>query len=147
MIGFDAYFLNNPTKCFFSSSCASFTGYYSYDYYGLSNTNTLYSIKVPLIQGQLAAGVLMLVSCMIYMVIFAVTAYRVSRSAQLSTVPKAPTGYVPQPVHPGHGHGHGHIPVGNIVQPPPANPAINPPRNELICPNCRSRFSVAHQRH
>ena len=80
VIGFDGYFLNNPTQCFFSTSCSSLG--YSYSWYGLSNTDTLYNIKVPLIRGQLATGVLMLVSCMIYIVIYALTAYTVSRSTQ-----------------------------------------------------------------
>ena len=80
VIGFDGYFLNNPTQCFFSTSCSSLG--YSYSWYGLSNTDILYNIKVPLIRGQLAAGVLMLVSCMIYIVIYALTAYTVSRSTQ-----------------------------------------------------------------
>ena len=47
VIGFDGYFLNNPTKCFFSS--CSYYWYSSFqDQYG---TDSLYSIKVPLKRG------------------------------------------------------------------------------------------------
>ncbi|CAF4305072.1 unnamed protein product [Rotaria socialis] len=81
VIGFDAYFLNHPTYCFFSSDCNSWYSSSSsnYDPYGLSNNSTLYGIKVPIVQGQLAAGVLMLVACVIYIIVYAVTSYRVRK--------------------------------------------------------------------
>jgi hypothetical protein len=173
VIGFDAYFLNNPTQCFFSNDCSTYTysGYNSnsysysntYNNYGLSNTDNLYNIKVPLTKGQLAAGVLMFVSSIIYIIIYAITSYRARKHSQFGNGPSVPvvvmppsTQYVPsvvsststQYVHP-----------VVIPTPVPVNPLVPPPSNRpvesdtnltpvkipLICPNCRSRFQVSTQ--
>ena len=145
VIGFDAYFLQNPTLCFFSSNCLPY--YYSYGVYGLADSATLYNIKVPLIIGQLTAGVLMFVSCVIYIVIFGVTVCRVSNSIHFQggsvaqgIVAPAPSGYIPPP--PPMNYNYGPPPMGYPVRPPPANSPAHRSKNQLICPNCRSTYLV-----
>jgi hypothetical protein len=184
VIGFDAYFLNNPTQCFFSNDCSTYTysGYYSNSYsyntaynYDLSNTDNLYSIKVPLTKGQLAAGVLMFVSSIIYIIIYAITNYRVRKHSQFGNGPSVPvvvmptsnqyvrpvviptsTQYVRPVVIPTSTQ---YVPQVVIPTPVPVNHPVPPPSNRpvesdtnstpvkipLICPNCRSRFQVSTQ--
>jgi len=125
VIGFDGYFLNNPTQCFFSNTCTSDEFFDSTELY---NTDTLYSIKVPLIKGQLAAGVLMFVSSMIYIIIFVITNYRVSKG------PSAPVASYANP------------PVTSSYNPPVETyTASTAPNNEIICHNCSSKFQIATQ--
>jgi hypothetical protein len=162
VVGFDSYFLNYPTQCFFSSDCSSFiySYSYSYDFYGLLNNSNLYGIKVPLIKGQLAAGVLMFVSCVMFIIIFAITSYRVQKATVLQDGPPVPVAiisppvqYVPPYMNPTNGKSLDENPV---IQPPaihpvapPYNPPVDPPmssvtaKNQLICPNCRTRFQVS----
>jgi hypothetical protein len=165
VVGFDGYFLNNPTQCFFSSSCSLYIyssyGYvFTYDTYGLTNTTTLYSVKVPLIKGQLAAGVLMFVSCVFYIVIFAVSNYRVNKVTVFQSDPSMPVTIVHPPppygslyANPINGKPVDEIPVipSSAMAPaiPPYQPPTEPPtssvatKHQLICPNCRSRFQVS----
>lgn len=161
VIGFDGYFLNHPTQCFFSDLCTKYI-YSSYSNYAddLSNNSSLYAIKIPLIGGQLAAGVLMFISCVVFIIIFAITNYQVGKATTLQNVPPVPIAvvppsaqYVPLYMNPTYGK-----PVdGNpVIQSPairPATPLYNPadepsissvgPKNEVICSNCRSRFAVS----
>ncbi|CAF3402627.1 unnamed protein product [Rotaria socialis] len=154
LVGLDAYFLNNPTQCFFSNSCnsdssSSYSGYY------LSNYTTLYEIKVPLVKGQLAAGVLMFVSCMIFIVIFAVTSYRVKKVMHYQNY-SAPTGGMPLTHQQGPYSTNQKYAVplnAGYATPSTINPPIashpgahiqprTPPMNHIICPNCQSMFEV-----
>jgi len=153
VIGFDGYFLKNPTQCFFSNTCTSSEFFSTSDLY---DTDTLYSIKVPLIEGQLAAGVLMFVSSVIYIIIFAITNYLISKdpSVPVAIIPTS-TQYVP----PFMNSTYGTTSDGNLVNQSCVNlPATHPynppvetytkstaPKNQLICPNCRSRFQIATQ--
>jgi hypothetical protein len=155
VIGFDGYFLNNPTQCFFSNDCI---GYYYYS--SQDNTNNLYTIKVPVTKGQLAAGALMLVSCIIYIFIFALTSYRVGTATQIPNGSSVPVAILSQPP-PYQKSTHGIISTKNPVNQSNVNPPIPPPyiapvpvetptnsivpKNQLICPNCRSRFQIAPQ--
>jgi hypothetical protein len=153
VIGFDAYFLNNPTQCFFSNTCTSDEFFTSSDLY---NTNTLYSIKVPLIKGQLAAGALMFVLSVIYIIIFAITNYRISKnpSVPVATIPIS-TQYVPPFMNATYGTTSSENPVNQSYnnQPiaPPYNSAVETytkstvPKTQMICHNCRSRFQIATQ--
>ena len=59
--------------------------------YDLSNYNTLFYIKIPIIKGQLTAGVLMFVSTVVYIVIFIVTVYRMSKTFQVNPIPLNPS--------------------------------------------------------
>lgn len=145
VVGFDGYFLENPYLCFFSNNCLPyFSSSYTYDYYGLANNNTLFYVKVPLIKGQLTAGVLMFVSCVIYCVIFGVTAYRASQGNQIYGGPSVPPGYGVPPQQPPVNYYP--IPPTNDYpsRPPPASSPINRPKNQMICPNCRSAYLIGH---
>ena len=148
-------FLEQSNTMLFSNNCSSYfyREYYYYsnytsDPYGLSNTNTLYNLRVPLIRGQLAAGALMFASCVIYIVIFAITNHRVSKDAQFPEVKSTPGPVMPaQPAYV--------APVPQSFLPPPlvipnfpsteVSTIISPPKNEIICPTCRSSFQVARQ--
>ena len=125
VIGFDGYFLNNPTKCFFSS-CS----YYWYSgYQDQYDTDSLYSIKIPLIKGQLTAGVLMLVSIIIYIVIFALTSHRVNR---LNGIPENSQGpLIPNPRRSLHVN--------------PIFAVVSPVHTEVSCHRCGCQFQVAIQ--
>jgi hypothetical protein len=147
VIGFDAYFLYNPTQCFFSNDCSAYTynGYYSNDY-GLSNTDNLYNIKVPLTKGQLAAGVLMFVSSIIYIIIYAITSYQVRKNSQFGNGPSVPVVIMPTSSQ--------YVPPV-IIPTPMKQSSVNhsvesdtnsmPVRIPLICHNCKSKFQVSTQ--
>lgn len=148
-IGFTAHFLNYPTQCYFSNNCGS-DAYYSYsDYYGLLNTTTLYNIKVPLTRAQLAASVLMFVSCVIYIVIFAITTYRVSKiiapfqenlSRPIDGIP-VPNGYdglLPT------SSVYGTVIIENLMQPFGFAP-VSPFTKQLTCENCKFSFLATYQ--
>ena len=143
VIGLDAYFLQNPTLCFFSNSCSPYVSYYSLnDPNSLWNADTLYNVKVPLIKGQLSAAVLMVVACIIYSVVFGVTTCRVSRTCCFHGDSSAPRAVAPAPTM---DFSYGPQPMGNPIRPLPASSPSHHPRNQLICPNCRSTYLVAHQ--
>jgi hypothetical protein len=159
VIGFDAYFLYNPTQCFFSNDCSAYTynGYYSNDY-DLSNTYNLYNIKVPLIKGQLTAGVLMFVSSVIYIIIYAITSYQVRQHSQFGNGPSAPVvimstsnQYVPPVVIPTSSQYVPPVIIPTPVKRSSVNRSVEsdtnsiPVRIPLTCPNCKSRFQVSTQ--
>jgi hypothetical protein len=148
VIGFDGYFLNNPTQCFFSNDCSTYYIYSDYNSnsywynntysnYDLSNTGNLYSIKVPLTKGQLAAGVLMFVSCIIYIIIYAITNYRVRKQSQSGNGP-----FVPMVVLPTSSQ---YVPPVPVNRPVESDTNLTPVRIPLICPNCQLRFQVSTQ--
>lgn len=134
VIGFDGYFLNNPTKCFFSS--CSYDWYSNYeDQY---STDSLYSTKIPLIKGQLAAGVLILVSCIIYIVVFAWTSYREKTLSSAGINSHGPVII--------HSRAPLHMnPIHEVA--PPAEPSTLPNAswNQLSCHRCGCQFQVAIQ--
>jgi hypothetical protein len=145
VIGFDGYFLNYPTQCFFSNNCDNYYSYYYQDQY---NTDNLYSIKVPLIRGQLAAGVLMLVSCMGYIFIFVLTSYRIGSATPIpngSSVPVVPLSQLPPYPNPIYAITSTENPINQSNINPSMPPPYNPPKNELNCPHCRLRFQIATQ--
>jgi len=166
VVGLDAYFLNNPTQCFFSNDCSSYisltysystSSYYYSDTYGLLNNSTLYGIKVPLITGQLAAGALMFVSCVIFIIIFAIATYRVKRATTIQNLPNVPVGVMSQSTQnvPPYNYGQPVVVNPGIQAPaiPPAVPLykapVEPPINsvvpkiQLTCHDCKSKFAVS----
>ncbi|CAF1533983.1 unnamed protein product [Rotaria magnacalcarata] len=146
VVGLDFYFLNNPTQCFFSSDCSSYTDYYTSNYYYnyLTDTSNLYRIKVPLVKGQLAAGFLMFVSCVIFIVLYAVTSHRVQRRIHIQHGPPAPAmvitasnQYPPTIINPTYGHPLNDVSVNQY----PNNPTAS--MNTIVCPNCQTQFQVS----
>ncbi len=151
VIGFDAYFLNHPLQCWFSDDCNNYnrTSAYYYYYYSYSSyyriSDNFYSIKIPLVKGQLAAGALMLASCIIYIIIFIITVYRVSEELQNYRNRSAPVSAVTVTT------GHVSMPMNNISHETPVlpnNPSIiNPPIpfKQMTCPNCHKQFQIGVQ--
>lgn len=119
-------------KCFFSDDCTSYAhtiydSYYlysnsTYNYiFDLSNTATLYGIKVPLIKGQLAAGVLMLVTSIIYFILYGITDCR-ARNAIPSIQYSNPA----------------YTPTAPVVLVESAMSAVN----SMKCPHCQTVLQV-----
>jgi hypothetical protein len=148
VIGFDSYYLVYPTTCFFPTSTCESTGYSRGVFYTDWNFN---NIKIPLIKGQLAAGCLMFVLCLVYVVIYIVTAIRADNakkrqsiypqiSQPLSTVPTATGPMFTAP------------PVSNIRPPRVGSPLYHRPSiaidhgdgraNDLLCPTCSTMMVV-----
>ncbi|CAM2710010.1 unnamed protein product [Rotaria socialis] len=148
VIGFDAYFLINTSACFFTTSTCNSTGSSRGIFYSASNFN---NIKIPLIKGQLGAGCVMIVLCLIQIIIYIITAFRVNQVKNSPTV--HPTVPSPLPVVPTG-------PDGMIIAPPIMNvrtqragsPLYHRPTmviengdgrsNDLTCPTCATTMSV-----
>ena len=107
-------------QCFFSDNCQSYSdiSYYNSE---LSDSSTLYGIKVPSFRGQLSAGVLMVVSSIIYFIVYGVTASRARDTSVLVRYPY--NNYKPTDLVVSQ-----EIPAANI---------------QLKCPYCQTIFPVA----
>ncbi|CAF3599193.1 unnamed protein product [Rotaria socialis] len=144
VVGLDFYFLNNPTQCFFSSDCSAYFGYFMTNYNYLTDISNLHAIKVALVRGQLAAGALMFVSCVIFIVLYAVTSHRVQRRIHVQHGPPAPAmvitasnQYPSTIINPTYEHPLNDVPVIQY----PNNPTAL--MNTIICPNCQTQFQVS----
>ncbi|CAF0988212.1 unnamed protein product [Adineta steineri] len=145
VIVLDSYFLAYPLQCFFSSNCS----YSTYVYSDLWNLNTLYAIRVPVIRGQLSAGVLMLVSCFIYIIIYVKTNSRVSTGVTVQNDPIIPMNTIPtitdysRPVmvssyiHPSNRNSINN----NLIL--PNNTLLANPINLFTCSSCNSTYQVS----
>ncbi len=148
MIGFDSYFLYYPWTCFLPSSTCFSLGTYRGVFYSQSNFN---NIKTPLIIGQLAAGGVMFVLCLIYIIIYIIRAIRVQKAKAspmvypqapytMPRVPTGPDGMITAP------------PITNIRPTRAASPLYHRPTlvidngegrtNDLLCPTCSTTMSV-----
>ncbi|CAF3379226.1 unnamed protein product [Rotaria socialis] len=134
--------------CFFTTSTCNSTGSSRGIFYSASNFN---NIKIPLIKGQLGAGCVMIVLCLIQIIIYIITAFRVNQVKNSPTV--HPTVPSPLPVVPTG-------PDGMIIAPPIMNvrtqragsPLYHRPTmviengdgrsNDLTCPTCATTMSV-----
>lgn len=149
VIGFDAYYLVNPSTCFFPTSTCKGNGTIRGLFYSQSNFN---NIKVPLIITQLVAGGIMLLLLLLYIVIFIVTIVRVHRAKSppsiypttpytLPVVPTGPDGMIVAP------------PVTNVRPTRIASPLYHRPTmvvdngegrtNDLLCPTCSTMMAVS----
>ena len=164
VIGFDAYFLNHPTQCFLSDDCYSYSDYLTGSWSYLSSINALVDIKIPVIKGQLAAGVLMLVSCIIYIIIFVITAYRISKNNQIygnsslpmivtgPSIPKNPPSNMIENVHNINGYDRRSSLVSRSMVLPPIVPVeistnTTLQQNSMLCPYCQSTFPLASEQY
>lgn len=80
MIGFDAYFLIEPKACFFSSTLCNSSGSLRGVFYSTENVQ---EIKIPLIEGQLAIGVLLFAFCIDYIIIYVVIRIHLKKKLRL----------------------------------------------------------------
>ncbi|UJR33172.1 hypothetical protein I4U23_020628 [Adineta vaga] len=156
VIGFDAYFISYPTTCFFPSDVCSSSSNTRGVFFSTTN---FYNVKIPLIKGQLAAGAVMFVLCLICIAIYIFTAMQVYRVSKPSTT-YPPTQYTStataQNIPPVLPTG----PDGLIIAPPlqnvrprkPGSPLYHRPMihldtndvhtNDLICPTCNSVMAL-----
>ncbi|UJR32423.1 hypothetical protein I4U23_019885 [Adineta vaga] len=144
VVGFDIYFLVHPTQCFFSNRI------FISDAFSRSDMSTLYDVKVRIIWGQLAAGVLMFISNIFYVIFFVETNRRVKRGESLPHSSSAPITLMPQ-IHqypspyanPVYGYTLNRKSVVQQYVPPPPQP----PTNQLTCPRCATSFPITIERY
>ncbi len=149
VIGFDSYFLIYPATCFFPSTTCYSVGSSRGVFYSVSNFN---NIKTPLIIGQLAAGALMFVLCLIYIIIYIITSIRVQKAkAPPAVYPQAP--YTAQMIPTGPDGMITAPPITNIRPTRAASPLYHRPTmvidngegraNDLVCPTCSTTMAVS----
>lgn len=155
VIGFDAYFLNHPMQCFLSDDCSLYKDYFTGFWDDLWNVNELYDIKVPVIRAQLAAGVLMLTSCIIYIIIFSITTYRILKTARAivpAMVFRPSIAYNSPPNMMGDVRNYGYDRRASLASRSLVLPPNNPVKlstnttiqeNPMICPYCQSTLPLA----
>jgi hypothetical protein len=129
VIGVDAYYITNPTTCYFSLSICSSSGSARGVFYSQSNFN---SIKIPLLKGQLAAGVVMFTLCLFFVIIY-MTSVRPQRFKQRTSVyPQVPYSLSYPPAV---SNGISNAPATNYGRPVVPN---NGDGRELVCPTCHT---------
>jgi hypothetical protein len=79
VIGFDAYFLINPTTCFFSSTLCNSQAPSRGVFYSVNNFN---NVKIPLIKGQLAIAVIMFAFSIDYIIMYVVIRVHIKNRTQ-----------------------------------------------------------------
>ncbi|CAF0940109.1 unnamed protein product [Adineta steineri] len=158
VIGFNSYFLQNPTLCFFSSCTSSYLSSYYFHY---ESIDTLYSIKVPLIWGQLAAGCVMLITNIIYIIMFIVINYQIHKVSSWydnSSMPNNMTQpvyqYAPTNVNQNYGYSRNNYPAyQNSNMQSTYNSSMVPPNNNYLewakvkCSICKTVFEIPTQQH
>jgi hypothetical protein len=146
VIGFDSYYLVNPTTCFFadsvckSSSRGTFYTEYNFTY-----------VKMSLIKTQLAAGAAIFVLNFIYIMIYAITSILLNNATMSPYVYPQPQPYAMLPTGP-----DGMIlapPMMNIRAHRGASPLYHRPAlildhgdgrvNDLLCPTCSTMMAVS----
>ncbi|CAF0983546.1 unnamed protein product [Adineta steineri] len=155
VIGFDSYYIIYPTTCFFSSSICNGLGTTRGLFYTYSN---FYNIKIPLIKGQLAAGAVMFVLCLISIGIYIITTIRVYRAAKRpivypQTTPYSVPPYSMPPLPTGPDGMVIAPPALNVRPPKPGSPLYHRPMiildngegrtNDLVCPTCSTMMNVS----
>ncbi|CAF1363421.1 unnamed protein product [Adineta steineri] len=132
IIGFDAYYIISPTTCFFSSYICSSSAPARGLFYSNENFN---NIKIPLIKGQLAAGCLMFIICLVYIVIYIITSIRVHRAKQPRTI-------YPQVQNPFTAPST--ISNGILTAPPITNYSTPTTlyNSEIVCPTCKTVMNM-----
>lgn len=103
-------------------------------------------------KGQLAAGVLMLVACILFIVIYIVTVYR-SRKANHSYIDKSSVVSHIAPSVRIYGNRtdpndvsqslYSRADTQSFNRSAKSTVSLNSVKNQMICPNCRTRFKVA----
>lgn len=132
VIGFDAFYLVYPSTCYFPSAICTGNGTIRGVLYSSSNFN---NIKIPLIKGQLAAGSVMFVLCLVAIFLFILTAIRVHNEKKLATV--YPQTFVQTP--------YGVVPT-SAVSPYRPMTVMDPQTGrltEIECPTCTSKLGMS----
>ena len=94
LIGINYAFIRRPDRCFFTDRiCESLSG----PNFGSSASKCVLSInsygcdqtRIVLIKAQLAAGIVMAVTCIAYLIVYIISASRASRNSQSYSTPAA----------------------------------------------------------
>lgn len=136
VIVFDSYFIIYPQACFYTKEACQGTGSSRGVYYSTSNFD---NIKIPLIKGQLAAGCVMLVLCLIEIFLYALTFFRVNRGRMAASVhppndPSLPYSKLP--------NGNSNQTQQTMVQPN----SVPHSSTEISCPGCNSKMVMGTHR-
>ena len=70
VIGFNAYFLINPSTCFFPTTLCNSTASTRGPFYSEENVN---NVKIPLLRGEIATAAVMFAFSVAYIIIYVVT--------------------------------------------------------------------------
>ena len=84
VICFDSYFISNSTACFFSTALCNIQASGRGLFYSSDNFN---SVKIPLIKGQLAVGVLMFAFSIDYIIIYVVFRVHIKNTIEEASRP------------------------------------------------------------
>lgn len=137
VIGFDSLFIAVSTTCFHPTSQCNSNGTARGVFYSKDNFN---NIKMTTIKVQLGVGCVMWLICLVYVVVYIITTFRVYRAEQPSTV--YPQGKFPYPTYPDTSKGVLSAPPMNTYLPPFTAP-INTPRTiDVVCPTCSTGMSM-----
>lgn len=137
VIAFDALYIEEPTTCFFPSSQCNSKGTARGLFYSTDNFN---NIKMTAIKIQLGAGCFMWLICLIYIVVYIVTTFRVYRAERPSNIyPQEKPLY---PTFPDTSKGVLSAPPVNSYVPPIAVPRTAPGAINVACPTCNAAMSV-----
>lgn len=92
MIGFSAYFLNNPATCFFSPTLCNSTVPTRGPFYSEEN---VMSIKIPLLKGELTTAAVLFAFSLGYIIMFVVTWVRIENYLRPIFKPPPPSPALP----------------------------------------------------
>jgi hypothetical protein len=95
LIGINIAFLRRPNDCFLTTGLCNNLSWMNdvnlpFECYSNGGSNGCENTRLALIKAQLAAGVVMAVTCFIYLILYTAISSRVSRASQRS-IPTAPT--------------------------------------------------------
>jgi hypothetical protein len=134
VIGFDSYYIIAPTTCFFQTSICDGSAATRGLFYTSSNFN---DIKIPLIKGQLAAGAVMFVLCLVYIIIYIVTAFRVHRAKNPPIIHPQVQNFVPTV-----SNGVLTAPPAHTHYPPTAHNNGDGRITQIVCPTCNGALNM-----
>ncbi len=141
VIGFDSYYIVYPSTCFFPSSTCAMSAPARGLFYSAANFN---NIKIPLIKGQLGAGAVMFVLCLVYVIIYIITSIRVHRAKQSPTV--YPQAENPYPVLPTVSNGIPTAPPMTGYRPPSTSSNGDSRIALIVCPTCNTVMNMTATR-
>ncbi|CAF1467786.1 unnamed protein product [Didymodactylos carnosus] len=145
----DIIFLSNPFLCFYGTytcTSSSSTTYTSWSF--LASTSDIYNLKVPILKGQLAGAVLMLVLAIIYIILYIVTAVKVRGHSNAIPENRIPLQTkVPTTV------GYQEPQVSSYSSTPSSLPInakrglATEPEEEIECYNCHNKITLPQRRY
>jgi len=132
LLYFDNLFLNNPYTCLYGSTtdCSQYSSSYSYSNSIYNSSN--YTVKLACIKAQLACAAVMLVTNVIYIIIFIVVIIKTRNESNRVTM--LPHSSAPSYVS--------NQPVVNQIQPPTTYVSSSSVQRNFKCPNCSTVIQI-----